>query len=168
MGSELTAQRLKELLIYDAETGYFWWREAEYPRRVSGLAGWTGPPPTSYVRIGIDGVVYHAHRLAWLYVHGRWPTNHIDHINRNPSDNRIENLREATRSQNHGNRKRRSDNSSGYKGVGRHSAHQWRAQIQVAGRRMHLGLYPSAEEAHEAYMRAAQTHFGEFARSDKS
>lgn len=116
-----------------------------------------------YVRIGIDGGQYRAHRLAWLYVHGVWPKSQIDHINRNRRDNRICNLREATGTQNNGNMPARNV-SSKYKGVGWHKeTRKWRAFIRIKGKAIHLGVYNYEFDAHEAYMSAAKAYFGEFA-----
>jgi hypothetical protein len=108
---------------------------------------------------------YPAHRLAWLYVHGKWPNGHLDHINRNPSHNVIANLREATAAENAYNRKTRRDNRVGLKGVSRTKYGTFKAWIQVNKKPLYLGSYPTPEKAHAAYVAAAQKHFGEFARS---
>lgn len=106
--------------------------------------------------------------MAWLYVYGEWPDFEIDHINGDAHDNRICNLRRATHQQNMANSKVRAHNASGLKGVQRHTlSRKWRARIQVSGRTIHIGLFDTKEEAHEAYMRAARFHFGEFATDGK-
>jgi hypothetical protein len=87
----LTAERLREQLRYDAETGVFTRRVGSGHARAGDMAGTVHS--TGYVRISIDGGKYTAHHLAWLYVHGVWPYQ-IEHINRKRSDNRIANLRE--------------------------------------------------------------------------
>jgi len=90
----LTTDRLRELLDYDTETGLFRWKTPTNNRiTVGSLAGQNHPK--GYTRIGVDGAKYLAHRLAWLYVHGVWPINQIDHINRMKTDNRINNLRDV-------------------------------------------------------------------------
>lgn len=157
----LTAERLRSLLDYDPATGVFLWRVRRGPSALAGsiaghiIAG-------GYRLIGVDGTEYYAHRLAWLYVHGAWPTGHIDHQNVTPGDDRISNLREATRSQNLANRPAQSNNTSGLKGVSFHKgAGRWRATIQ----HKYLGLFDTAEEAHAAYRAAASRVFGEFARA---
>jgi hypothetical protein len=90
--AKLTAERLRKRLRYDAETGLFTRRVGSGHAHAGDMAG--SVHSTGYVRICIDGGRYTAHRLAWLYVHGVWPSGQIDHINRNRSDNRIANLRE--------------------------------------------------------------------------
>jgi HNH endonuclease len=90
--TKLTAERLRERLHYDAETGVFTRRVGSSNARAGDVAG--SVHSTGYVRISIDGGKYTAHCLAWFYVHGVWPSDQIDHINRNRSDNRIANLRE--------------------------------------------------------------------------
>ena len=89
---KLTAERLRERLHYDAETGVFTRRVGSSNARSGDVAG--SVHSTGYVRIGIDGWKYTAHHLAWLYVHGVWPSDQIEHISRKRSDNRIANLRE--------------------------------------------------------------------------
>jgi hypothetical protein len=106
---------------------------------------------------------YSAHRLAWLYVYGEWPSDQIDHINRNRSDNRIANLRIATPTQNQANRSVCKRNTTGFKGVtvdprtGR-----FRAKIRVNGKRTHIGVFDSAEEAGAAYVAASRRVYGDF------
>ena len=158
----ITAERLRELLYYGQETGVFRWRVPRQGVSVGDVAG--GPDFWGYWKIGIDGKKYAAHRLAWLYVHGAWPTTDIDHIDRRKSNNAIENLRVATDTQNLMNAKTRSDNRSGYKGVcfeaGRN---KWRAGISIDGRYVNLGRFSTPEVAHAAYCAAATKHYGEFA-----
>jgi hypothetical protein len=125
-------------------------------------AGITCPDGRRYV--GIDGKRYAAHRLAWFYMTGKWPAE-IDHRNCDPLDNRFENLREATRSQNNANMRMRADNSSGKKGVSwDRERNSWKAQISVNGVHKLIGRFPSIEAAAAAYGEAAYKHFGEFAR----
>lgn len=153
--TDLTAERLREILNYDPETGVFTWR---VNRGGSALAGSKAGHPSKidgYVRIYVDCRLFLAHRLAWLYVHETFPENHLDHINRVRDDNRLCNLREATYSQNNQNQSIRSDNKSGLVGVswsGRHR--KWKAQIQFCNANRHLGLYKTKEEAYSAYLKA--------------
>lgn len=160
----LTAEKLRERLRYDPETGVFTWlRPRSRNIKVGDVAGWV--PPGGYSQIHVGGGLYKAHRLAWLYVHGVWPSCHIDHINCDPSDNRISNLREATNAENIRNQRRKCNNTTGRKGVFWHRrAGKYMAQIMVNGRSVYLGLHPTIEDAAAAYEDASQKYFGEFAR----
>jgi HNH endonuclease/AP2 domain len=118
-----------------------------------------------YLVIKIEGHTYKASRLAWLYVTGAWPGAEIDHRNLNRLDNRWGNLRVATHSQNHANKRVYSNNACGFKGVSRQRRdHKWRARIQVNGNQFYLGLFDTSEAAHAAYCVAAEKYFGTYAR----
>ena len=167
--AELTQERLHELLDYDGATGEFRWRvdRGGGAPLVGARAGAING--RGYVVICIDQRSYQAHRLAWLYTHGTWPTVHIDHVNGTPGDDRIINLRLATHSENMRNRKDHSNNSSGFKGVSWHKgAKKWAAGIRIHGRRKHLGLFDAAEAAHLAYCEAAKALHGSFSRVSPS
>lgn len=163
----ISREKLQELLHYDPETGWFTWR---VKRNAHGGAKQPGDragykAPTGYRFINTQGRPYKEHRLAWLYVHGEWPSGEIDHANRNPGDNRLVNLRVATRSQNAANMVGARRAASGFKGVYKHKNGQsWFSQISVASRSKFLGRFPTPEEAHAAYVAAAREHYGEFAR----
>lgn len=154
---------LKENLHYDRETGVFLW--------VGGMNVRTGERAGTttfwgYRQIEICQQFFMAHHLAWFYVHGRWPAPEIDHRNGIRDDNRFDNLREATRSQQGANSKRSKANTSGFKGViYRPHAKAFRAYITLNRRQRHLGYFPTAEMAHAAYCAAAERLFGEFARA---
>lgn len=159
--TDLTAQRLRELLHYDPETGVFIWRMQAHKsrRKIGDRAGCRGAD--GYVVIGVDAGYFKAHRLAWLYCHGVWPAGDIDHMNGNRSDNRLCNLRDASRSMNaqnvHGASKR---SKSGLLGV-RKFGKKWRTAIMIDGRVKHLGTFESAEIAHEAYLKVKrEIHVG--------
>ena len=156
----LTPDRLREVLTYDEASGVFRWKEKPSQRTNAGeIAGFLHS--CGYREVRVDGVRYKMHRLAWLYAYGKWPEKHIDHINGIRDDNRIANLREADNAQNHQNKKRaQSNNASGYLGVCWHSANKrWRAQIQACGKKIQLGYFDTAEEAHAAYLKAkAELH----------
>lgn len=159
----LTAERLREVLSYDPETGEFRWRVSNSPRAQAGaLAG--SAASTGYRDIRVDKQLYRSHRLAWLYVHNTWPANEIDHINGDKADNRLTNLREATSSQNKVNQVRlRADNSSGLRGVSWSAANQkWLAKIRHQGQQKNLGYFQTKEQAAEAYALAARDRFGNF------
>jgi hypothetical protein len=158
--TDLTSERLRELMIYEPETGLFRWRISRRKSSAGTIAGTSWPPPHDYVIIGVDRARWLAHRLAWLYMTGKWSKVDIDHINGNRSDNRWINLREATRSQNVGNSKLSSANRSGFKGV--HfdkSRGKWMASIAIDGFQFNLGRYTKIEDAIEAYRFAAETRF---------
>lgn len=156
----LTQEQLKLLLTYDPETGIFKWIKSKGVARSGREAGTI---KLNYIKIMIDRKGYFAHRLAWLYIYGKWPSKEIDHINRNGLDNRISNLREADASQNRQNRGMHKCNTSGYKGVSYHIRRKkWRAAIGVDGGLLNLGHFDTPERAHIAYKIAAYFMYGEF------
>lgn len=143
----LTQERLKQCLQYDSSTGIF----TRHNGQIAGTSTGHG-----YIAICVDGVRYYAHRLAWLYVMGRWPQPQIDHKNGIRDDNRWENLREASIAQQRQNTAIRSDNRAGLKGV-RWSkiTERYQARITVNGVIHILGQgFVTAEEAHAAYLEA--------------
>lgn len=121
--------------------------------------------PNGYRTIAVDREVNLAHRLAWLLVYGEWPDGDLDHINGERDDNRIVNLRLATRAQNNMNARRPCSNTSGYKGAS-FCRGKWDARIGIDGKDVYLGSFDTPEEAHAAYANAASKVFGEFARLD--
>lgn len=158
----ISADALKTILRYEPESGDFYWisrlSNRAPPGSIAGIAGERG-----YKAIHIRGRKYFAHRLAWFYVYGVWP-DRIDHIDGNPSNNRIDNLRICTQSQNNANACLRSDNSSGHKGVTWHN-NRWQARIKCDGRSIYLGRFEDKSAAQSAYQSAAYALFGEFART---
>jgi len=165
----LDQETLKSILTYDPVTGEFTWRERSdvpnnWNRRYAGkVAGNVSKHPNrQYRSIGIFSWPWHAHRLAFLYMTGRWPSE-IDHIDCNPLNNRWSNLRESTHSQNLANRKPTAGKP--LKGAFFHKTKQkWKAQIKNGAKQVHLGYFASAQEAHAAYCVAAKNMFGEFSR----
>ena len=112
-----------------------------------------------YIVIRCFGRLYHAHRLAWLLTHGAWPAGDIDHINGIRTDNRIANLRDVSRSVNQQNLKTaRRDNQTGLLGVKKTRCGTFEARINLNGRYVHLGTFPAAAEAHQAYITAKRKH----------
>jgi hypothetical protein len=160
----LTVERLRAVLEYNADTGEFRWTGAPTvtgrQRNNAGRVAGTLCRQSGYIKVGVDGRRYQAHCLAWFYVHGQWPIAELDHRNGVRSDNRLANLRAATRPQNAQNLQRaHRDNGTGLLGVRQHSPTRFSATIMVAGKRRHLGSFRTAEGAHEAYMAAkAQLH----------
>jgi HNH endonuclease len=147
----LTQTRLKELLDYDADTGLFTWKVAKGTAAAGAVAG--NLNHHGYVRIKVDGTYYRAHRLAWLFVKGSFPSQYLDHWNGIKDDNRICNLRDFTNRQNQQNRKsHREGRLVGTTFV--KAKNKWRARITIKGKRKSLGLFSTELEAHEAYMKA--------------
>jgi hypothetical protein len=141
--------RLHELLDFDPLTGVFVWRMSRGTVRAGGRAGWFHSTGYWYVRV--DGVDYKLHRLAWVWVHGSAPQALIDHIDRNKSNNAIDNLREATHAQNQQNKKTYANNLSGHKGVSWYPLRsKWRVRIQHDKRSILVGFFSTLTEAVQA------------------
>lgn len=165
-----SAKYLRTIIKYSPESGDFTWRHREDVRpwwntryagkKIAGLHS------SGYVVIRFNGARFYGHRLAWLWVTGKWPKKIIDHINRNPSDNRFLNLREATYSQNCHNCTV-ADGVTGARGVYKNGlAKTYVAKIRVRGKVKILGYFEEVAPAREAYKRAALKYFGQF--SEKS
>lgn len=139
---------------YDPETGIFKWNtRPNFMVSIGDIAG--GKDKNGYRCIKINGRMYKAHRLAWLYVYGEWPANEIDHIDGNPGNNSINNLRSATRAENRQNLSIKAKNKSGIRGVYWHKQHsKWCVQIKVNHKAKHVGLFDDLQEASAAYLRA--------------
>lgn len=153
--NRVTAERLRALMQYSCETGEFTWVADRNNRNRSGtVAGRVSR--LGYVQIGIDGGRYLAHRLAYLYVYGEWPVGDLDHIDRNKLNNRISNLRLASKCENQQNRAIHKNNKSGFKGVFWHKrSGKWVARIGANGKQYHIGTFDAAEVAYKAYCEAA-------------
>ena len=162
---QLTAERLRAVLNYDPDTGIFTWRRDTSKKTRGKHSGFSNDQ--GYLLIGVDGHKYRIHRLAWFYIHGKWPAHHIDHINGNRADNRLSNLREAEVFQNMANSRRPITNKSGYKGVSWHAgARKWQVHIKYQDINSYLGLFESAEEGHAVYCAEAIRLKGKFAKTD--
>lgn len=166
----LTQSRLIELLSYDPETGIFRWIVSRSSRALAeDVAG--SLSKEGYIRITIDSHRFMAHSLAWLYMTGEYIARGIDHQDTIRSNNKWDNLRKATRSQNNMNSNVRSDNITGIKGcrfkASRASPKKYYATITLEGKQKYLGYFLTAQEAADAYRDAAIKHFGEFARFDE-
>ena len=141
---------LKKYLTYDKKTGIFIRRIQRGRFKPGEKAGNIHHRNNRLpcVRICIEGNNYYAHRLAWLYVYGEWPKNQIDHIDHEPMNNAIDNLRDVTVQENQRNIRLPKRNTSGYIGVSwSKMANKWKAAIQVDGKVKHLGLYSDIQEA---------------------
>jgi len=160
----VSSARLRELLDYDPATGEFRWRKRMCSSIKPGdIAG--GLDKEGYRKITINGRQYPAHQLAWLHMKGTWCSLVIDHRDGNRSNNRWRNLRSATRSQSNANRGLNRNNKCGFKGVSRYRG-RWRATIRKDWRTRHLGIFPTRQEAHAAYAKAARKLHGQFARTE--
>jgi hypothetical protein len=172
---ELTAEIARELLTYNPDTGKLFWKErpAKYFKKPkwhmkSWNARYAGKEALAYARkdyssslrksvkiTGLDGRVFNktylAHRIIWLIYYGEWPKNQIDHINQDPTDNRIKNLRDVTNLENHQNLSLHPDNKTGYTGVYFYKAqNKYAAIVQANGVKKWLGYYDTVKEAAEA------------------
>ena len=151
----LTAARLRELLHYDPETGLFV-RKVARTGKGSAVGSTAGSLNSNgYVIIGIDGALFRAHRLAWLYMAGEWPEQHIDHIDGIRNNNRWANLRDVSRAMNAQNQHapHSRNKSSGLAGVSwNHKCSNWKAYITVSGKRKHIGYFKDPALAHLAYL----------------
>lgn len=161
MSNEITAEFIRNLVDYDPETGVFTYREDRICGRgrvnikAGDVAGTKRPNGYRLININLKPML--SHRLAWLHFYGEWPKNVIDHINGDPSDNRIKNLRDVTFAENMQNiRKSPSSRKIGtllgaslYKPTNR-----WRAYLRVDNKQKHLGYFATEEEAHAAHIEA--------------
>lgn len=150
----ITQERLKELLHYDPDTGVFTWAVSQGRVRVGAVAGTRRKD--GYWKVGLDRGLYLTHRLAFLYVTGKFPEQLVDHVNGDRADNRWCNLREATSAENQQNqRATQRKTSSGLLGVSWvKQAGKWLATITANKQRRFLGYFSTAEEAHAAYLTA--------------
>jgi HNH endonuclease len=152
----ITQNELKTLLLYSEETGQFTWRVCSGSKKQGAVAGTL--TEKGYVRIKLKGMKYYAHRLAWMYAYGSFPINEIDHVNHCRADNRLSNLREASRMQNTSNT---LQNTSGCVGVHWDNAKQkWRARIQKEGNSICLGTFSDIQDAVNARKQAEDTYYG--------
>ena len=153
---DIPLEKIKEVLIYEWESGLLYWN-GNHPR-AGLLAG--SKNGKGYFHISFKGKFYPSHRVAWALFFGENPEQEIDHINGNREDNRIENLRLATKSQNRMNMKARGNWP---KGVYLNKRGKFQSQIKIEGKNTYLGIFDNPEEAHQAYVKKAKEIFGEFA-----
>lgn len=175
--SELSAAHVRLMLDYNPETGVFTWRKRprEHFKTSHDCLAWNtryegskagSRKSNGYLDISIDGIRYLAHRMAWLWMTGEWPTHEVDHRDRDKLNNCWANLRAATRRENECNKLPSSKNTSGHKGVSwKKQRRKWQVCIGVDGKRIHLGVFDEdrLEHAIAAYAMAAREYHGEFA-----
>lgn len=160
MKKELTIERVRELFIYDSDTGCVTYRVRRGRIRAGTPAG--SLKVTGYVEVHVDGHMVRRARLAWALMHGRWPEHVIDHINHNRSDDRITNLRDVTHTENQRNQSGvRRNNTSGCVGVSFHKKkRRYAATIYVNGKSVFLGEFRDLESAIAARKRGKEIHHG--------
>jgi hypothetical protein len=161
---DITPDMIRAEFSYDPETGIVC-------KKTTGHSGWKRG--NGYVQVNAFGHVMLAHRVAFVVHHGRWPANGIDHINGNPSDNRMVNLREATGSENMRNQRVRSDSKTGVPGVcWLRKKNRYAAVVWVGRKQIHIGYYKTIKEATDARIAAELKYHGEFSarlsRMDRS
>lgn len=162
----ITQEELKKLLHYDEKTGIFTWahKRASW-LNIGDVAGHLNI--TGYITIRANYKSYLAHRLAWLYVYGKFPEKFIDHINNNRSDNRIKNLREATKEENSRNTLKSKKNTSGAKSVfWKKHAKKWQVQMKINGIQKHFGYFDNLEFAELVAQEVRAKYYGQFARDE--
>mgnify|MGYP006297018551 CR=1 FL=1 len=147
----LTQEYLKTRLNYNKDTGIFTWVNLSVNNqvKVGTIAGYKSGK--GYLYLQLDNKSYSLHRLAWFYIYGNWPNGDIGHINGNPLDNRLNNLRDVTTRDNCNNRKLHRLG----KLVGAHYVkynNKWKSRIQVNGKTIQIGTFNTQEEAHKAYL----------------
>ena len=159
--SDLTTDRLREVLAYEPETGVFKMLVSTAQRVRPGTT--ISVKMGQYGRVQIDGTRYKLHRLAFLYMTGEWPKYSVDHINGEPSDNRFANLRDVPHATNVQNKRKAFSNSKSHM-LGVYQAKRtgrWLASIRHNGSTIHVGSFATPEEAHAAYLKKKrQLHSG--------
>lgn len=163
MKCDITQELLKRLFSYDGETGLFTRLEVKSRKYKPGsIAG--SLSCERHQKIIIRYKKYYIHHLAWLYVYGDWPESSIDHINGDPTDNRIDNLRTATHSQNLLNRSKQSNNKSGYKNVSWSKVMgAWEVRMRINKKTKIIGFFDDVIKANEAAISARAAYQGQYA-----
>lgn len=154
----LTQEYLKSCIKYNPKTGVFVWIKcAAHGVKAGDVCG--SQDGGGYLKIWMKGRKYYAHRLAWLYTHGEFPKNQIDHINGVRDDNRISNLRDVSGKQNMRNAPLASNNTSGHTGVRMDKrSGKWLARIKVNKKDIHLGAYSDINNAISARSKAEKDY----------
>jgi len=157
---EVSHEYLKSILHYNPTTGFFTWVVHRQHNSLAGSRAGCVNKSDGRRYIKVHCVRYAESRLAWFYMNGRWPRFHVDHRDGDKQNNKWENLRQASVTNNMGNSRPRT----ALKGVTRVRTGKYTAQIQHSMKKIHLGTFDTPEEAHAAYANAAKKLYGEFAR----
>lgn len=159
----ITHERLLELLTFDPETGKFHNRIKRSDKIIPGEEAGCYPADRRYAVIGIDGIRYYLHRLAWFYVHAEWPEGELDHRDNDGFNNRISNLRLATSNQNQHNTRIPKNNTSGVKGVcWDKKKGKWMASISINRKNKFIGYFSDIKIAERAIQQQRQLIHQEF------
>jgi len=166
--SDRTYEEVNRILVYLPSTGEIRWKDRPQARK-AWRKRCAGKLATGQARgrliVNLRNKLYAAHRLAWLLFYKEWPSMDIDHIDGDYHNNRITNLRLATRSQNQCNRRLQSNNTSGYKGVGWcNQNRKWYARVKLKGKLHYYGYHQTPELAYQAVQKGLKQLHGEFAR----
>jgi hypothetical protein len=159
--NSITQSQVRELFSYDPDTGIVTRRITSNPMAPAGTEAGS-PLKSGHLAVKVNRKSYKLHAVIWLYVYGYLPKM-LDHKNGVPNDNRLDNLRLATTSQNMANRVLKTDTASGLKGAYPSTSGRWYSRITKDGAKLNLGTFDTAEQAHCAYMNKARELFGEFA-----
>lgn len=170
--SLISADGLPRFFEYRCDGTLLWRRRDDMPTQWNNrYVGQTAGTRTrqGYVQVAICNRVYKMHRVVWAWHTGEWPIGEIDHINGDPGDNRIENLRLATRAENATNRGLQSNNTSGVTGVSWcRQKKMWRSYIGVSGSFLHIGYFRDKSAAQDAYARASAKYHGAYSRQESA
>lgn len=167
MRVEVTQELVTKHFHYCPDSGVLIWKlplsRAVKPGQIAGKTQSNG-----YRQVNFLGGWYLAHRLIWLYCHGHWPKEYLDHINMDKTDNRLVNLREASAAENNWNRDYTGPRGKGLLGVSKSGRPNkpWRSQIGMRGKKICLGNFETQEQAHQAYTTYVEQNRGEFGRID--
>jgi len=172
--SDLTFDYVTSILKYDPQTGYLIWKKRPIDHFPDARAfkiwntRWANKPAGNKtkhkgIQIRINKKNYIAHRIVWLLAYESYPIDDIDHIDNNPNNNRLSNLRLASKSENQWNTRKHKNNTSGFKGVyfDRRS-NRWVSKIMINNKNVYLGSFKSADDAHNAYKKASLSMHGRF------
>ena len=158
-----TVDQVRQKVDYDPATGTFTWKQSKQKCLLGGVAGTVYP--LGYRVIQIDGYRYMASHIAFAFMTGRWPYPTVDHIDRDPTNDRWGNLREATPTQQKVNQRVRSDSVTGVRGVSR-PYNKYRARVAIEGKYVNLGLHNTVEAATAAVQAFRLELYGDFAEEN--